>query len=770
MVQNGTPPLSRAAQSVATVCTLLVLSVSILVLVGWAAGVPRLQRGFLGPVDVRPNAALALGFAAAALLVRRGAARHILAAVPFVIGAVTVAEWVFGIGLGIDSLFFDGPAASVRMSLRASSAIMFAGLALLFSGRQVPAISCGLVTGFIGALSSVAHFYGAHFLPHGHLAPIALSTAFLLMLWTLAFVIANSRSAPVSAFLAPDRWGGTARELSVVALAVPLIFGAFCLALLEAEAFDAAFAIAIITTATSFTFVLTIGRYTARLRAAELQSHEADAMYRTIVETSQEGICVIDEEQRFAFVNRRLASMIGREPRELIGQRTDSVVIPEERAAVAQRAEARRAGQEVTRTEVRMQHRDGSVVYAISSTTLLGPKSGHALATVADITDRVKAEKELRASEARFRGLYDSNLVGVAFWTLSRNVVDANEALLRIFGITRDQLPGWEWRSMNPLDGNDLDDRVIGELLEHGRCGPFEKELVRADGSPLSLLMAIAAIDAETNIAFVIDITERAQAQQQLERTHAILAARVQQLEGDEQAGDRELETLAAQLAEATAELETFSYSVSHDLRAPLRAIDGFSRELQTAYGKALDETGNRYLHRVRAATQRMSLLIDDLLDLSRLSRKPMRRRKVDVTALANEVAQDKSERITHDVAFAIAPGLAANADPHLLRIVLENLIGNAVKFSSRRSDAHVEVFANSGELVVRDNGAGFDGRYAETIFAPFQRLHPNEFEGTGIGLALVQRIIRRHGGSIRAEAEPGRGAAFFFTLGDPSS
>ena len=166
------------------------------------------------------------------------------------------------------------------------------------------------------------------------------------------------------------------------------------------------------------------------------------------------------------------------------------------------------------------------------------------------------------------------------------------------------------------------------------------------------------------------------EARQQLERAHAILADRVQQLEGDEKAGEREIETLAARLAEANHELETFSYSVSHDLRAPLRAIDGFSRELQTAYGNTLDETGRHYLHRVRATTQRMSLLIDDLLDLSRLSRKPMRRQKVDVTELANEVAQDKRERVTHDVAFTIAPSLTANADPHLLRVVLENLIG----------------------------------------------------------------------------------------------
>ena len=177
MFQNETRPISRAAWSVAAVCTFVVLTVSILVLTGWAAGVPPLQRGFLGPVDVRPNTALALVFAAAALMAPRGAARRALAAVPFVIGALTVAEWTFGISLGIATLLFDGPASALRMSLLAAVAVLFAGAALLFSGRHVPAISCALVTGFIGTLSSVAHFYGANFLVETHPTPIALSTA-----------------------------------------------------------------------------------------------------------------------------------------------------------------------------------------------------------------------------------------------------------------------------------------------------------------------------------------------------------------------------------------------------------------------------------------------------------------------------------------------------------------------------------------------------------------------------------------------------------------
>ena len=225
----------------------------------------------------------------------------------------------------------------------------------------------------------------------------------------------------------------------------------------------------------------------------------------------------------------------------------------------------------------------------------------------------------------------------------------------------------------------------------------------------------------------------------------------------------------------AIAELDAFSYSVSHDLRAPLRAIDGFSSALLMDYGDALDDQGKHYLKRTRAATQRMATLIDDLLALSRVSRAPLRRAQVDVSALARSIAAELTHREPGRVVrFDIEPGLAAHVDGDLLEIVLDNLLGNAWKFSNKVSDGHI-VFGRAqaaGELAffVRDNGAGFDMTYADKLFAPFTRLHrDSDFEGTGIGLATVSRIISRHGGRVWAEAALGKGATFFFTLGDPS-
>jgi light-regulated signal transduction histidine kinase (bacteriophytochrome) len=218
-------------------------------------------------------------------------------------------------------------------------------------------------------------------------------------------------------------------------------------------------------------------------------------------------------------------------------------------------------------------------------------------------------------------------------------------------------------------------------------------------------------------------------------------------------------------------ELEAFSYSVSHDLRAPLRSIDGFAQALREDWGDRLDETAQDHLSRVRNAAQRMGRLIDDLLKLSRLTRAQVQRSDVDLSALAHDVARDLQERNpTRAVAWEIAPGLSARCDPSLARIMLENLLGNAWKFTAKTAGARIEFSAAEETtptlFVVRDNGAGFDMKYADKLFAPFQRLHgEREFPGTGIGLATVQRIIRKHGGHVETQAEVGRGASFYFTL-----
>ncbi len=225
-------------------------------------------------------------------------------------------------------------------------------------------------------------------------------------------------------------------------------------------------------------------------------------------------------------------------------------------------------------------------------------------------------------------------------------------------------------------------------------------------------------------------------------------------------------------LAAANKELEAFAYSVSHDLRAPLRSIDGFSRIVLEDCAAKLDDDGRDSLNRIRAATQRMAHLIDDLLNLSRITRAELRREAVDLSALARAVAAElQRQEPDRRAALVVADGVVANGDPHLLRVVLENLLGNAWKFAGKRADARIEfgTVQQDGQTnyFVRDNGAGFDAKYAGKLFGAFQRLHSSaDFPGTGIGLATVQRIVHRHGGSVRAEGEVNKGATFYFNLG----
>jgi signal transduction histidine kinase len=228
----------------------------------------------------------------------------------------------------------------------------------------------------------------------------------------------------------------------------------------------------------------------------------------------------------------------------------------------------------------------------------------------------------------------------------------------------------------------------------------------------------------------------------------------------------------ANELEQANNELEAFSYSVSHDLRAPLRVIDGFSTLLVEEYADGLDEQARNYIRRIRTGIQKMSGLIDDLLNLSRVTRAALQKEMINLTELAHGVVTDLRNRDpAREVVVDIFDGLCAHGDGPLMTIVLTNLLGNAWKYSAKQSAAHI-VFGHATKeketiFYIRDNGAGFDMAHAGKLFAPFQRLHrDSEFEGTGIGLATVQRIISRHGGRIWAEAVPGAGATFFFTLG----
>jgi PAS domain S-box-containing protein len=335
------------------------------------------------------------------------------------------------------------------------------------------------------------------------------------------------------------------------------------------------------------------------------------------------------------------------------------------------------------------------------------------------------------------------------------------------------------------------------KTISEGRVWQGEVVNRRKDGTLYTEEMTITPVTDALGrtshfIAIKQDVTGRKEAEEALHQAHDELELRVRQRTAQLQSSNEALErTIAegerreqeirrlnhelglhlAQLEEANKELESFSYSVSHDLRAPLRSIDGFSSALLEDYADKLDDEGKDYLKSVRGASQHMGQLIDDLLGLSRVTRREVRRTPVDLTAMAQSVAGNlAATEPGRQAEFVIPPGLTVNADPNLLGIVLENLFANAWKFTSKKPRARIELgqIQRNGEsaFFIRDNGAGFEMAYVAKLFGAFQRLHSgHEFPGTGIGLATVQRIIHRHGGRVWAEGKPGQGACFYFTL-----
>jgi light-regulated signal transduction histidine kinase (bacteriophytochrome) len=282
----------------------------------------------------------------------------------------------------------------------------------------------------------------------------------------------------------------------------------------------------------------------------------------------------------------------------------------------------------------------------------------------------------------------------------------------------------------------------------------------RADGEifPAEVLLTRILLQGKP-LLYVVwrDITDRKLAEAEVRKLNEELEQRVRER--------------TAELTAANKELEAFSYSVSHDLVAPLRAIDGFSRMIEEDYGPLVDARGKGYIERIRSGTQRMQQLIDDMLTLSQVTRNEMKREAVSLSDMAGKILGElKQQQPRRNVATHIAANMRVHGDPNLLRMMLDNLLRNAWKFTSRLPQAVIEVgvLRKDGKSVyfVKDNGAGFDMKYADKLFGPFQRMHRvQEFEGTGIGLAIVHRIIQRHGGRIWAEAVPGQGATFYFTL-----
>lgn len=383
-----------------------------------------------------------------------------------------------------------------------------------------------------------------------------------------------------------------------------------------------------------------------------------------------------------------------------------------------------------------------------------------------ELRERRRAELLLQESEQKVAGIIASAMDAIITVNSSQKITLFNAAAEQMFGCPASEALGQRLDRFIPeryrqKHREHIQDFGRTQVTRRAMGALGELRGLRCNGEEFPIEASISQIEVggeKLFTAIVRDETERQRAENEIRQLNAELEQRVM--------------NRTAALEAANKELESFSYSVSHDLRAPLRTIAGFSQALLEDYRDRLDVDACDYLDRICAAARRMGFLIDDLLRLSRISRSPLELRRVDLSKLAARLAEElKQTDPARQVEFVIAPGLEITGDPHLIGLALENLMGNAWKFTSKVPRARIEFgwteAANgSGAFYVRDNGAGFDMAYAGKLFGAFQRLHGlDEFEGTGIGLATVQRIVRRHGGRVWAEGKVSEGATFYFAL-----
>lgn len=387
---------------------------------------------------------------------------------------------------------------------------------------------------------------------------------------------------------------------------------------------------------------------------------------------------------------------------------------------------------------------------------------------VQDITERKLAEEAIRISEAKYRIVAD-NTYDWEFWLdpegqfLYTSPSCEGITGYKPFDFSADS--DLIFRLVHPEDRLRFETHERASLGEHPEPEQ-EFRIIRANGEQRWIGHVCGPVYDERGKFLGLrgsnrDITERKLAEEEIRKLNQELEKRVIER--------------TSQLELANKELEAFSYSVSHDLRAPLRGIDGFSQALLDEYLDKFDEQGRNYLQRIRLASQRMAQLIDDMLKLSRIIRIEVNIKPVNLSNLTLQVAKELNDNEPgRNIEFTIQEGIIANADERLLQIVMENLIGNAWKYTSKHTTARIEFGKRQQDdktvYFVKDDGAGFDMNYAQKLFSPFQRLHSaDEFPGTGIGLATVQRIINKHGGMVWAEGEIGKGATFYFTLLKPT-
>ena len=778
------PRLVQRLRTFTAFTSLFTAAVGACGLIGWVFNMQQLKTVLPGMVAMKANTAICLLFISTAfwLLTQlkqpsrltRYLARSAAAAAATV-GSLSFLEYLFDWNFGIDQLLFTEPLYSAAvpgrpglMSPIAAIDFFLLGTALLFldwrTKRFWPAQLLGCLA-FVASLLGILDYVVTSSAAHTH---IALPTTTAIFIFSLCVMCARVQWG-LGRLLASSSLGGTlARRLLPLSIVVPMVIGWLrWYAELRGLYSDwGGFAIMILSmmvllvTVTGWT-ALVIDRTDTQRQENAQQLHRASLYARSLIEASVDPLVTISKDGKIMDVNHATEAATGLSRAQLIGSDFSNYFTQPEQA---------RAGYEqvfatgtVRDYSLSLRHASGSVMDVLYNATVYQNEAGEVegvFAAARDVTARNQAELALLRSEQRYRSLVVATSQVV--WTTNpQGEVVGDMPMWREFtGQSYEEMQGGGWIETVHPDDRDRTAAVWSRAVKNRTLYDTDYRMRRRDGEYRYMMVrGVPLLERDGSIREWIgtctDVTERRKAEAEIRQLNAQLEQRVQQR--------------TAQLEASNKELEAFTYSVSHDLRAPLRHIAGFAKMLAEEHDSRLDENGRHYLHRIGEGVQRMGQLVDDLLNLARVGRKELGLQVTGLGSVVQEVIADlKPETEGRNIEWKIGNLPFVECDAALMKQVFQNLLANAVKFTRPRAHAVIEVGQKeeNGGIFVRDNGVGFSMKYADKLFGVFQRLHrPEDFEGTGVGLATVQRIIAKHGGKIWAEAELDKGAAFYFTL-----
>ena len=769
-----------------------------IVLAGWQFDIPTLKSVLPGQSTMKANTAIVFILAGASLWLRvnEKSDRKVYLAAQACAGSaaflslLTLGEYISGLNFGIDQLLYQDPQTAEaahpgRMSMTSAFIFVLLGIALLildaeFSRNFLPSQFLALIAGGFSAIALIGYLYGVDSLYSvGPYSSMAVHTALGSALLSLGVLCARPQKGFMQIAVTETAGGIVLRQLMPLTIVILVVLGWLRLQGQQAGFYDTNFGLAlmVLLSAGSLSFVLWLNagrldRIDAQRGLAESALSVSEQRFRALLENSWDAVALFSADGAILYGSPSTFHILGYPLDEFVGRNAFELIHEEDHAFVIEclTLSLQQPGAHIP-VYARVRHKNGGWRWLEGVfTNLLDEPGVQAIVNnYHDFTERKQAEEEIRKLNEE---LNERVVERTAAWSEANTLLQVlldhmpdqiyfKDAQSRFIKNSRSQA-----RALGLNDPADVVGKSDFDFFPHAqRSYEKEQEIIRTGK---------AMVDEEERVVWP-DGRET-----WVSTTKVPLPDQAGQIIGtfgisrditERKRAEAALQKAKLELEAANRELEAFSYSVSHDLRSPLRSIDGFSQALLEDYADKLPAEGQDHLNRVRAATQRMGQLIDDLLNLSKVTRAIMKSVPVDLSELAQGIAGElQRTQPERRVNFNIAPHLKAHGDPNLLQVALENLLNNAWKFTSKQEQAQIE-FGSKNEndetiYFIRDTGAGFDMTYAGKLFGAFQRLHSmSEFSGTGIGLATVQRIINRHGGRIWAEGAVDQGATFFFTL-----